>query len=261
MGERSDRVVDEGGASGVRAGGVPPSGPPRSAPVGRRLFLGIVGLGVAGVAFGSRLEGVVGSALSGIANPVGSGLGALVPGAERFRLYTVTGSYPAIAPVRYELEVGGLVSRPLRLDLAALRSLPRARLRRDFQCVTGWRVPDVEWAGVHLATLIDLARPLPTARAVAFGSYDGVYTESLMIEEARRSDVLVADEMLGGPISQGHGGPVRLYVAPMYGYKSIKWLRSIQLVERADPGYWEQEGYAAEAWVGRSNGRHDAPIA
>lgn len=235
--------------------------PGAGAPIGRRLFLGIVGAGIAGVALGSRLEGAVGSALSGIANENGSGLGALVPGAERFRLYTVTGSFPAVAAARYELEVTGLVARPLRLDLDELRSLPRTELRADFQCVTGWRVPNVAWAGVHLGALLDLARPEPGAHAVAFRSYDGVYTESLTLAQARRSDVLVAYDMLGVPISQAHGGPVRLYVAPMYGYKSIKWLRSIELVDRATPGYWEQEGYAVEAWVGRSNGRHDAPTA
>ncbi len=62
------------------------------------------------------------------------------------------------------------------------------------------------------------------------------------------------------PVTADHGGPVRLYVAPMYGYKSAKWLKSISLVQRAVPGFWEQQGYDIEAWVGDSNGRHDAPI-
>ena len=47
----------------------------------------------------------------------------------------------------------------------------------------------------------------------------------------RRKDVIVAYQMEGGDISAEHGGPVRLYVAPMYGYKSIKWLDD----DRADP--------------------------
>jgi DMSO/TMAO reductase YedYZ molybdopterin-dependent catalytic subunit len=66
--------------------------------------------------------------------------------------------------------------------------------------------------------------------------------------------------MLGAPITTDHGGPVRLYVAPMYGYKSAKWLKSITLVKQAIPGFWEQQGYDINAWVGGSNGRHDAPI-
>jgi DMSO/TMAO reductase YedYZ molybdopterin-dependent catalytic subunit len=118
----------------------------------------------------------------------------------------------------------------------------------------------VEWAGVRLGDLIDRAHPTSRATGVEFGSYDGVYTESLTMEEAHRSDVLVAYEMLGGDITSEHGGPVRLYVAPMYGYKSAKWLRSISLVEKTTPGFWEQQGYDVEAWIGASNGRHDAPV-
>jgi DMSO/TMAO reductase YedYZ molybdopterin-dependent catalytic subunit len=230
-------------------------------PIGRRLFLGLVALGALGVAFGNQLQQVVGRLTGRVTNAGGGGLGALIPGASRFRLYSVTASFPVIASSRYRLEVGGLVERPLVLSLDDLRALPRTELVRDFQCVTGWRVPNVEWAGVRLGELIDLARPKATAHAVAFTSYDGVYTEGLTLAEAHRSDVLVAYEMLGGPITSDHGGPVRLYVAPMYGYKSAKWLQSISLVPQTTPGYWELRGYDFNAWVGRSNGRYDAPIA
>ena len=93
-----------------------------------------------------------------------------------------------------------------------------------------------------------------------FTSFDGVYTESLTLEQARRDDVIVAYELEGDePISRPHGGPVRLYVAPMYGYKSFKWLDGIDVVRRRAPGYWEQLGYDVDAWVGESNGRDDAP--
>ena len=64
--------------------------------------------------------------------------------------------------------------------------------------------------------------------------------------------------MLGGPVSREHGGPVRLYVAPMYGYKSLKWMSRIEVVDRVEPGYWETVGnYDVEGWVGHSNGRND----
>jgi DMSO/TMAO reductase YedYZ molybdopterin-dependent catalytic subunit len=47
----------------------------------------------------------------------------------------------------------------------------------------------------------------------------------------------------------------------MYGYKSLKWLERIEVVEGEDPvGYWENLGYDVEAWIGRSNGRDDAPV-
>jgi DMSO/TMAO reductase YedYZ molybdopterin-dependent catalytic subunit len=79
------------------------------------------------------------------------------------------------------------------------------------------------------------------------------------LQQARRRDVLVATQMLGGSVSRAHGGPVRLYVAPMYGYKSCKWLGGIKLTSKVLPGFWEQNGYEVDAWVGKSNGRFDAP--
>ena len=56
------------------------------------------------------------------------------------------------------------------------------------------------------------------------------------MDQARRPDVIVAYEMLGAPVTRDHGGPVRLYVAPMYGYKSLKWLDGIQVTDHVDPG-------------------------
>jgi DMSO/TMAO reductase YedYZ molybdopterin-dependent catalytic subunit len=132
-------------------------------------------------------------------------------------------------------------------------------LTRDFQCVTGWRVHDVAWKGVRLGDVLDRAGVRPEARAVHFTSFDGAYSESLTLAQARRRDVLVAYELEGSPLSDSHGGPVRLYVAPMYGYKSIKWLDGIELTKKVIPGYWQQYGYDVDAWVGRSNDRDDAP--
>ena len=81
-------------------------------------------------------------------------------------------------------------------------------------------------------------------------SFDGTYTESLTLDQARLPDVIVALEMLGGPVSHNHGGPVRLYVAPMYGYKSVKWLNGIELTAKVVPGYWEHRGYSINGFVG-----------
>src|SRR5205823_9631041 len=123
----------------------------------------------------------------------------------------------------------------------------------------GWRVPQVHWSGVLLADLLDHVGVKETAQALSFQSFDGHYTESLTLDQARRADVLVATHMLGKPVTRSHGGPVRLYVAPMYGYKSCKWLDEIEVTDTVQPGYWELRGYDVDAWVGRSNGRDDAP--
>jgi DMSO/TMAO reductase YedYZ molybdopterin-dependent catalytic subunit len=80
------------------------------------------------------------------------------------------------------------------------------------------------------------------------------------MEQGMRPDILVASSMYGAPISREHGGPVRLLVAPMYAYKSIKWLDGIEATPVVEPGYWEIRGYDIDAWVGKSNGRSDAPV-
>jgi DMSO/TMAO reductase YedYZ molybdopterin-dependent catalytic subunit len=79
------------------------------------------------------------------------------------------------------------------------------------------------------------------------------------MDQARRPDVMVAYELQDKPISDAHGGPVRLYVAPMYGYKSCKWLSEIVVTSKVVEGYWERRGYDVDAFIGRSNGRDDPP--
>jgi DMSO/TMAO reductase YedYZ molybdopterin-dependent catalytic subunit len=225
-------------------------------PIGRRLFLGLIGAGALGVLFGAKVQDF----LAGVVpkhDP--TGLTTLLPLGDHFRYYTVTSGFPKRAPQDYQLTVGGLVERPLTLGYDDLIAFPATTLTRDFQCVTGWRVRKVHWTGVRLSLLLDRARVKPGATALRFTSFDGVYSESLTLEQARRDDVIVAYDLGGKPLSSDHGGPARLYVAPMYGYKSCKWLSAIDVVDHVIPGYWENEGYDVDAWVGHSNGRDDAP--
>ncbi|CAM5550292.1 Oxidoreductase molybdopterin-binding domain-containing protein OS=Kitasatospora aureofaciens OX=1894 GN=GCM10010502_71170 PE=4 SV=1 [Kitasatospora aureofaciens] len=61
--------------------------------------------------------------------------------------------------------------------------------------------------------------------------------------------MLVALRRQDAPISHEHGGPVRLCVAPMYFYKSAKWLSGISVTDRVIPGYWEERGYDVDGWL------------
>jgi DMSO/TMAO reductase YedYZ molybdopterin-dependent catalytic subunit len=216
-------------------------------------------LGTGGVFFGNQLSSLEQTLLAPLQTLDPTGITGLVPNGGGFRFYSVTSGTPSRTATDYRLTVGGLVRRPITLTLAGLHGMWQTAITKDFQCVTGWRVPDVHWAGVALPDLLDRVGVLPGAKAVRFTSFDGTYTESLTLAQARRRDVLVATSMIGKEVSRDHGGPVRLYVAPMYGYKSCKWLSGIELVDSVQPGYWEQLGYDVDAWVGRSNGRDDKP--
>jgi len=228
-------------------------------PVGRRLFLGLLGVGALGVVFGAKVQDALERSLGPLISKDGTGLSALLP-IGRFRIYTVTGELPNRSKPDYKLTVHGLVDTPYELTYDELTALPPTHLDKDFQCVTGWRVPEVAWKGVLLSDLLDRAGVQSDATALRFTSFDGTYTESLTIDQARRPDVIVAYQLEGDDISSAHGGPVRLYVAPMYGYKSIKWLNGIELTKQVHPGYWEDLGYDVDGWIGRSNGRDDSPV-
>jgi DMSO/TMAO reductase YedYZ molybdopterin-dependent catalytic subunit len=224
-------------------------GDPAGVPVGRRTVLGLIALGGAGVVGGSWVQNGLARLLAPIESRDPTGLVALFPLGAAFRFYSVTRSVPTKTAATYRLTVSGLVARPATYTLPDLQAMPQTALVSDFHCVTGWRVLDVHWAGVSLSTLLDLAEPSAEATAVRFRSFDGTYTESMTLAQARRHDVIVALRMLGRPVSHDHGGPVRIYAASMYGYKSTKWLSGIELTHGEVAGYWEHRGYALDGTI------------
>ncbi|NEB78378.1 molybdopterin-dependent oxidoreductase [Streptomyces sp. SID14478] len=215
----------------------------------------MLGVGALGVAAAAPVQHV----LENLAQKDPTGLSGILPNGGGFRYYSVTASVPHKSAETYRLTVDGLVDRPVTYTLPELRALPQTRLVRDVQCVTGWRVPGTPFEGVRLSRILDAAGVRPTARAVRLTCFDGTYSESLTLQQARRADVLVALRMQDKDLGHAHGGPVRLYVAPMYFYKSAKWLSGITVTDEVRPGYWEERGYDVDGWVGRSNGREDAP--
>jgi DMSO/TMAO reductase YedYZ molybdopterin-dependent catalytic subunit len=207
---------------------------------GRGLFLLTVAGGLTSLAWGRSFSGALAKL-------------PLAPGGG-WRIYTVAPTMPKFDPATWRLEVGGLVDKPVTLDIEQLRALPRTHEIRDFHCVTGWSVPHVHWTGVRLTDLFAHVKPQFSAQAVRFTSAEVPYVDYLTLQQASLHDVLLAYEMDGKPLPREHGAPVRLVMPEMYGYKSVKWVSRVDLVMQADDGYWEQLGYDRDAWVGRSNG-------
>jgi DMSO/TMAO reductase YedYZ molybdopterin-dependent catalytic subunit len=240
---RCSVVADSGSGQGAE------HQPPDGKPVGRRIIVSLLGLGAAGILGGNALQTGLSRVLAPVEEHDPTGLVSLLPLGAAFRYYSVTGSVPIPSSTSYRLTVSGLVHRRASYTLKDLQAMPQSSLVEDFQCVTGWRVLEVPWSGVELSRLLDLARPTADATAVRFRSFDGTYTESLTLEEARQPGVLVALRMLGSAVTHDHGGPVRMYVSSNYGYKSTKWLAGIELTHGQVPGYWEPRGYAIDGRI------------
>jgi DMSO/TMAO reductase YedYZ molybdopterin-dependent catalytic subunit len=212
--------------------------------LGRAAFLGILGAGAAGLVWGRQVADFVGRL-------VPDEVAAIAP-TKGWRIYTIRG-IPQIDPAAYRLRVDGLVERPLSLSLDDLRTLPRAEQVSDFECVTGWKVKNVHWAGVRFDALLAEAGSRPKARWLGFDSEEVPYADTLSLEQARLPDAMLALEMDGEPLSRPHGFPARVVMPQMYGYKSVKWVTRIEVRSDFVPGYWETHGYDSDAWIGKSN--------
>lgn len=214
-------------------------------PIGRRVLLSVLAAGAAGIAAAPVLQGGWQKLLD--ADPVG--VTQLLPNSGGFRYYSVTASVPVKNEGNYRLTIDGLVDRPRSFTLAELGALPQRRVVHDVQCTDGWKVENAAFTGVSLSALLDAAGVQSRAAAVRFTCFDGVYTECLTLDQARRPDMLVALKLQDQPLPHERGGPVRLYAAPMYFYKSAKWLSGITVTDQVRPGYWEVYGYDADGWL------------
>jgi methionine sulfoxide reductase catalytic subunit len=142
----------------------------------------------------------------------------------------------------FRLQVGGLVERPVELDLAQLRALPRHEQITQHFCIQGWS-GIAKWGGVSLHTIMDLVKPRPDARWVVFyslgdGADGGSYYDAHPIEHMTHHLTMLAFDMNDEPLSYGHGAPLRLRNEIELGFKQVKWVKGIEFVA----GYAELGG-------------------
>lgn len=165
-----------------------------------------------------------------------------------FWVYTVT-EPPCFDNANWKFSVTGLVEKPLSYAWEEFQAIPRRVQVSDFHCITGWSVLSVTYEGIPLAQFLEMAGVRAEAAFVKLHSGDGVYTDALSLEQARLDDVMVAILMDGELLPADFGGPARLIVPKMYGYKSVKWLVEVELTDESHEGYWEKRGYENDAWV------------
>jgi DMSO/TMAO reductase YedYZ molybdopterin-dependent catalytic subunit len=135
---------------------------------------------------------------------------------------------------QWRVSIEGLVSRPGTLSLADLKRFPSRTQITRHTCEEGWSAIG-EWTGVPLSRVLDAAGLLPTARFVSFYSYDD-WADSIDMLDALHPQTLLAYGMNGRELSIPHGGPVRLRVETQMGYKSMKYLQRVVVVDEFDDG-------------------------
>lgn len=176
----------------------------------------------------------------------------LPPGQYKTEKFPVLdlGVQPPWDPKAYRFKAWGEVERPLELAWDEFKTLPRVQLQADFHCVTRWSRLDLKWEGVHIRELFRRVKPKPTAKAIMAHCLEG-YTTNVAMEDLDKDDVILADTLEGEPLPREHGGPLRLLIPQLYGWKSAKFLWGIEFIKEDAPGYWEERGYhmRGEYWA------------
>ena len=174
---------------------------------------------------------------------------------------------PAAGEDGWRVEVKGLVARRLSLSVQDLKKLPSVTYRVTLECAGNGRgqlsprypsvpwleegVSTADWTGAPLATVLEQAGLSDKATELVFEGADrgfdaGVehnFARSLSVAEALRPEVLVAYAMNRAPLPPQHGAPLRLVVPRWYGMASVKWLRSIEAIDRPFDGFQQARGY------------------
>ena len=159
------------------------------------------------------------------------------------------GRIPRFDRSTWRLRVWGEVTRPIELGYDELRSLPNIETTSDFHCVTGWSKLDNRWTGVRVVDLLSRVEPTdPASHAVIHAEYG--YTANLPLGVLHEPESILAWAHDGEDLAPKHGFPLRLVVPKLYAWKSVKWVRGIELLDHDSRGFWEVRGYhnRADPW-------------
>ena len=158
-------------------------------------------------------------------------------------------------PIRpWEVLIEGLVEKEMKIDIDTLirKMTLEERLYRH-RCVEAWSMA-VPWTGFPMRALLDLAKPLASAKfvemqtfmnpEVASGQkqfwYPWPYLEGLTIEEAANDLAFLVTGIYGKPLPKQFGAPLRLAVPWKYGFKSIKSIVVFRFTDKRPKSFWEE---------------------
>ena len=134
----------------------------------------------------------------------------------------------------------------LLLTMDDVLKLPHHELVTQFKCIEGWS-QIVHWGGVRMADFIEAYPPAlidgKEPKYVYMETPDGDYYTGYDLNVCRHPQTLLVTEMMGEPLTQYHGAPLRLLMPLKYGYKQIKRIGLVSYTNSKPDDYWTKLGY------------------
>jgi hypothetical protein len=186
------------------------------------------------------MAGVLGWVINDVATE-----GDITPNDEFFELSI--GAVPRIDEDAWSLRIEGHVMNSTTLTYQEILAMPSTEVRATLKCVEGPSGTAV-WKGVPLRDVLDTVGVRDGAVDVVFHAADG-YSSSLDLDDANEPDVLLCYGMNGEPLPEGQGFPLKVVVPGKSGYKWVKWIERIEVVDYDHKGFWESRGWDDEAEI------------
>jgi sulfoxide reductase catalytic subunit YedY len=173
----------------------------------------------------------------------------------------------------WSISIEGSVTKPLKLDLDELiKEMPLEERIYRLRCVEGWSMV-IPWVGIPLHALLKKVSPNGNAKYVEFISLkrpsemigqkddmlDWPYTEGLRLDEAMHPLTILAVGLYGKVLPKQNGAPIRLVVPWKYGFKSIKAITKIRLVEKMPISTWMKANPKEYGFYANVNPKVDHP--
>lgn len=142
----------------------------------------------------------------------------------------------------WTFRIFGCVENEVTLSYEQLMQLPSIQVTNDIHCVTGWSKLDNLWEGIPVEEMIKIAGVKPEAKYVLLHAEHG-WTANMPLEDFMKTGNLFAFKHNGEPLTPDHGYPLRFVIPHLYFWKSAKWVRGIEFLEKDKAGFWEKNGY------------------
>jgi DMSO/TMAO reductase YedYZ molybdopterin-dependent catalytic subunit len=158
------------------------------------------------------------------------------------------GGMPKIDLQIYVLSVGGLVKKERHFPWQEIQAMSKSRVNCRLTSVSGWSIR-ADWEGIQWSDFLNQISLGPQANHVRFASVGMGYTTAVALEDLENPRVLLAFGVNGDFIEPEYGGPLRMVIPNLWGYKSCKWLGRIDFIDQTEGGYWEDRGYSRSGMI------------